>query len=782
MKYKESDMKLKQGWIWLLCSLFAVTGVADMGDDVYEPNDSRAEAYTGLASNQWLSTIAGAGIAADSDYYRIVVPDRQEKVTVECTFSHATGNIYIVLFDSSGAIIGIVDSASDNETLTDVLVPGPGTYFIQVYGTGENSYDLRWSTTYWDYDDDYEPNDTTGTAYVGLASNQWLSTISGDGVAGDFDFYEITVPDRQEKVSVECTFTNADGNIGLELYNSSSLIKHVDTATDNETLTDVQVPGPGTYYIRVYGTGRNPYDLRWSTAYWDYDDDYEPNNTTETAYVGLSTNQWLSSISGEGVAADFDYYEITVPDRQENVSVECTFTHADGNIRLELFNATGNPVGYADSADDDEMLTDIHVPGSGIYYIRVYGTSRNPYDLRWNTSYWDYEDDYEPNDTWQTAYSNLPPNQWLSSISGAGVAAGFDFYEITVPDGPDTISVECTFTHADGNIQLELYSGSGSYITGIDSADNNETLANISIPGQGTYYIRVYSSSNSRNAYDLLWTMGGPVELTVNNGRGTADPASGIYTNSAGSVIACSVSPTIAVDSGMQVECIGWTGTGAVPGSGTSNNIEVTLTEDSSITWLWQTNYWLDVTVSGSGSIDVVDGFYAADSEQILTATPDSGWLFMGWSGDASGTNNAVVTMDAPKAVTATFSDDADGDGLLNSNETAIGSNPWKSDTDDDGFDDKTEVDYGLSPTTDSSGLIAYIESNDETFGLYPSNVVLDVAMGEMLLDVVGAEAALSLQLQTSDDLQSWTNAGPAKVWNWTVGGDKKFFRVRSAK
>jgi len=777
-------MKLKQVWIAWLCSMFAVTGFADIVDDAYEPNDSLAEAYTGLASNQWLSTIAGTGIAEYSDYYRITVPDRQEKVTVECTFSHASGNISIVLFGSNGALIDRVDSASDNETLTDVQVPGPGTYYIQVYGTGENSYDLRWSTSYWDYDDDYESNNSIAEAYVGLSSNQWLSSISGAGVAEYLDFYEITVPDRQEQVSVECTFTHDDGNIQLELYRAGGiLVIGVDSASDNESLTDVRVPGPGTYYIRVHGTARNPYDLSWSTAYWDYDDDYEPNDTRATAFIGLATNQWLSTISGEGVAGDFDYYEITVPDRQEKVSVECTFTHADGNMRLELFDAVGTPVGYMDSADDDETLTDIRVPGSGTYFIRVYGTSRNPYDLRWNTSYWDYEDDYEPNDTWQTAYSDLPPNQWLSSISGAGVAEYFDFFEINVPDGQDTISVECTFTHADGNIQLELYSGTGSYITGIDTTDNNETLADISIPGQGTYCIRVYSTGSSRNPYDLLWTMGGPVELTINNGRGSATPATGTYTNSAGSVIGCLVSPAIAGDSGMQYECVGWTGTGSVPASGTSNSVEVTLTEDSTITWNWQTNYWLEASVVGSGSVSPPTGFYAMDSEQTLTATPDSDWLFMGWSGDASGTNSeAFVFMTEAQSVTATFSDDADDDGLTNTEEATLGTNPRKADTDDDGFDDKTEVDYGLSPTIDSSGLVKYIENNDSTFNLYPSNVVLDVALGQVLLDVVGTEAALSLQLEASDDLQSWTNAGPAKIWSWTVSGEKKFFRVRSSK
>ena len=164
--------------------------------------------------------------------------------------------------------------------------------------------------------------------------------------------------------------------------------------------------------------------------------------------------------------------------------------------------------------------------------------------------------------------------------------------------------------------------------------------------------------------------------------------------------------------------------------------------------------------MTGSGSVDVSDGFFAKGSEQILTATPDAGWLFMGWSGDASGTNEAFVMMTEPKTVMANFSDDADGDGLTNTEEAGLGSNPWNSDTDGDGFDDFFEVGKGLSPTNDDSDVAVYIQNHDSSFGLYPSNVVLDVAMGEVLLDIVGNEASLNLQLKISDDLITWTDAG----------------------
>ena len=226
--------------------------------------------------------------------------------------------------------------------------------------------------------------------------------------------------------------------------------------------------------------------------------------------------------------------------------------------------------------------------------------------------------------------------------------------------------------------------------------------------------------------------------------------------------------------------CTGWAMTGSTPASGSTNSFSFTITTNTVLTWNWATNYWLDVTVAGSGSVNQVDGFCAKDSEQTLTATPETGWLFMGWSGAAAGTNNTSVTMDSPKAVTATFSDDADGDGLTNTEEAAAGSNPWKADTDGDGFDDAFEIAQGLSPTTDNSALANYVASREDTFGLYTSNAVTDVAVGQVALGMNGSNAVLRLQLEESEDGTAWTNAGPPETWSWPVAGDRKFFRVRS--
>ncbi len=67
--------------------------------------------------------------------------------------------------------------------------------------------------------------------------------------------------------------------------------------------------------------------------------------------------------------------------------------------------------------------------------------------------------------------------------------------------------------------------------------------------------------------------------------------------------------------------------------------------------------YTLTTTVAGQGSIDPSGGTYNAGTQVTLTATPDTGWQFDNWSGDASGSSNPVtITMDANKTVTANFS------------------------------------------------------------------------------------------------------------------------------
>src|SRR5689334_6900490 len=68
--------------------------------------------------------------------------------------------------------------------------------------------------------------------------------------------------------------------------------------------------------------------------------------------------------------------------------------------------------------------------------------------------------------------------------------------------------------------------------------------------------------------------------------------------------------------------------------------------------------YTLTVQTNGSGAItrNPTNSVYPAGSVVTVTATPNSGWYFSAWTGDASGSANPLnVTMNGDKAITGSF-------------------------------------------------------------------------------------------------------------------------------
>lgn len=210
------------------------------------------------------------------------------------------------------------------------------------------------------------------------------------------------------------------------------------------------------------------------------------------------------------------------------------------------------------------------------------------------------------------------------------------------------------------------------------------------------------------------------ITLVVESAYGSPSPAVG--SNVIYSATSCSVNSPVAENTTNFV-CTGWIGTGVVPSSGTTTNTgPITINEYSTITWQWTPGeYWLDTQIIGNGSLDVGDGWQPAGTNLPVIATPDSGWLFMGWSGDLSGdyttTNNNLV-VSGPKTITATFSDDADEDGLTNAEEGSLGTDPRDSDSDNDLISDYLEVGNGLNP------LISNIDTDSDSDGLYDADEV----------------------------------------------------------
>ncbi len=112
----------------------------------------------------------------------------------------------------------------------------------------------------------------------------------------------------------------------------------------------------------------------------------------------------------------------------------------------------------------------------------------------------------------------------------------------------------------------------------------------------------------------------------------------------------------------------GWSGTGGCSGSSTTCTVPMTVARDVTATFT-PGNYLLTISKLGStgtGSVQSVDGFiscdptcthtYVSPTVVTLTAAAFPGSTFAGWSGaGCTGTGSCVVTMDAIKIVTATF-------------------------------------------------------------------------------------------------------------------------------
>lgn len=110
-------------------------------------------------------------------------------------------------------------------------------------------------------------------------------------------------------------------------------------------------------------------------------------------------------------------------------------------------------------------------------------------------------------------------------------------------------------------------------------------------------------------------------------------------------------------------------------------------------------NYSLTTSVTGSGTVTPPAnlGGYTPNSLVVLTATPNAGFAFAGWSGDASGTANPLnVTLTTNKSISATFLNTNVDLFLDNTNGEVAYAGAWQTGT---ASTDKYLSDYRFAST-----------------------------------------------------------------------------------
>jgi len=106
---------------------------------------------------------------------------------------------------------------------------------------------------------------------------------------------------------------------------------------------------------------------------------------------------------------------------------------------------------------------------------------------------------------------------------------------------------------------------------------------------------------------------------------------------------------------------VGWAGTGSAPSSGLGTNTgPFTVSNDTSVGWIWDTNFWLSASSAGNGTVNMGSGYFDFGTNLTITPTPASGYAFSSWTGPgvpggAESDNPLLIQMDQPRVVIANF-------------------------------------------------------------------------------------------------------------------------------
>jgi uncharacterized repeat protein (TIGR02543 family) len=187
--------------------------------------------------------------------------------------------------------------------------------------------------------------------------------------------------------------------------------------------------------------------------------------------------------------------------------------------------------------------------------------------------------------------------------------------------------------------------------------------------------------------------------------------------------------------------------------------------------------YQVAVSSNTGGFIPSGGGTYEEGYAVTITATPlHEGWIFTGWSGDASGTANPLtITADQDKTIVSNFAKDEaddDGDGISNFEEiVTYGTSKSSNDSDGDGLTDKEETDRGLNPNSSDR---AIIDAVMELKGMKADNVT-PIVSGWYYVPDQG-------WFWTNKDAYPYTYSATDKDWMYfQSGNDKpKFYRYKT--
>ncbi|HTX39950.1 MAG TPA: FG-GAP-like repeat-containing protein, partial [Bryobacteraceae bacterium] len=393
--------------------------------------------------------------------------------------------------------------------------------------------------------------------------------------------------------------------------------------------------------------------------------DFNGDNKLDFAVVdsqgGTNSNAYVYLGNGDGTFQNPKTIAVgSGPEYAQAIDV-----NGDGKLDLVVTNG-----GTSGSAGDPGNVMVLLGNGDGTFQAPVpYSAGANPVF----TLVTDVNGDGKPDLVTSTTANDAPGvSVRLNQGNGAFGAAQID----TTDFGPRELGaasfngngkVDLLVAHCCGDVSMGYLVGNG------DGTFQPEAYL---VSGQGQQNLRV-ADLNGDGKPDAIFTMPSTFAAAMVNISGTVTATTPITIQTSPAGLQFSVdgtayttaqtlnlsqgTHTIAVTSpqagaaGTQYVFASWSDGGAASHSITVGSSPATYTAT------FQTQYQLSISASPAGGGTVTPasgGFYNAGTAVNISATPNSGYVFSGWTGPASSASSAstTVTMSAPETVIAGFS------------------------------------------------------------------------------------------------------------------------------
>ncbi len=552
---------------------------------------------------------------------------------------------------------------------TTMIAEGRYEYDAGMIGSGEDTFeeviDYRGESTIPYMENITVPAGDFETYYI----HETVSGIEGDEDSGEMEiWYDPEVKSYVKQIE----------DIGVddfELTMSQELIDHEVFETSNELSID-----PSEQWIKdeVTITGQFPDYPDENVTIW-IPEGAEPrdgwNTTTDgdgyfekviQVPVAEDMTETTLDFSSIGFVAELDEQEdelvvSTLVIYHDNSPVYSTPTDGavisslDPELRVLLGHDKGEDmnVTFYDASDHSEIGFQENVSSGNYSNITWEGLDRGT-TYGWYAVADDDDEAYE-SEVWE--FTTEGPNFQLSIVSpedgenfveGDLVTLDYEVENIGTEDNTQNISFE-VFHEED--LVFE-YNETVSLMAG--DLYEGEFTWEADMLGEFTFKI---VSEDDEEEVDL--TILEEFDLTVNiQGEGTVEVDGDVVEDGWSDEYADGTEVTLEAFAEEDWNFVGWTG----DHEGTEEEVTVVIDADKEVTALFELKtYELTVNIEGEGSVEKEPDQeeYEHGTEVIVTATPEEGWLFVGWTGDVpegeEENEEIMVIMNEDKELTANF-------------------------------------------------------------------------------------------------------------------------------